>query len=430
VSARLAGALLGLALGACNSTSILDFGLAFPRGESRLPAGTSSVRLHLGASEGDDASAPVAADGTFSLAVERPTTGLVAPASLDALDDSGKILAHGLTPPLPLDGVDDHFVFFMSAPDALVTLPTAYEQPTGGVVAVSLPYGVLLAGGLDGHGDAAADLRVYNAYDHAFQLGDPLPEGRIGMAAMLRGDGRVLLVGGVDAAGQDRGQVWLFNPSTPPAGHTLVIGEDQRIARAHPVLSPLPDGRVLVSGGGKAPAIIDANVDDVVLTVTVPAAPPAAALDATIAIARQDGSVLLAGAAGSVLFVDGAFSASELPACADGAGVLAADGTVWLLGCGASGRDAAGLTTAGSLRTLVELLPEASAARAALRSGDRLLLTSDQGSLLITISDTLSIAATLPTATSYLAPSLALMPTGAFLIAPGSPSTADLELLQ
>ena len=76
---------------------------------------------------------------------------------------------------------------------------------------------------------------------------EPLNKMRSRFGATLLRDGRVLVAGGVNDAGQSFSSAYVFDPERPSAGWSKVGLLDT--ARTAPSIAALPDGRVLVAGG-------------------------------------------------------------------------------------------------------------------------------------------------------------------------------------
>jgi Galactose oxidase, central domain len=140
---------------------------------------------------------------------------------------------------------------------------TASFSPTGsmtvprtGAVAAPLPDGrVLVAGGTndDGGGSVDQTLRSAEIFDPAtgsFSPTGAMTEARTGAAAAPLPDGRVLVAGGGHYDGssfvaQDSAEI--FDPAT---GSFSSTGWRMTVPRAGAAAAPLPGGRVLVAGGG------------------------------------------------------------------------------------------------------------------------------------------------------------------------------------
>lgn len=120
-------------------------------------------------------------------------------------------------------------------------------QPRRGHTASELGGGqVWIAGGtLTGTATPLASWELFDPQRQSFEGGSgPLPEARTRHTATPLLDGRVLLVGGVNAAGIALGTTVLFDPATGQA-----LAGPTTLARVHHSATRLADGRVLVVGG-------------------------------------------------------------------------------------------------------------------------------------------------------------------------------------
>ncbi len=137
---------------------------------------------------------------------------------VEGLDGSGTTIAVGQTPPFPLDAVTADVVVYMAAPRTFAAAPLALDTALSGVTVVPLTYGGLLAGGRDATGSASSDLGVYNAFDHSFTAGLPLPAPRSDMAGGVGTSGLVYLFGGNDDAGSATSSLLRFDTTVSPNG--------------------------------------------------------------------------------------------------------------------------------------------------------------------------------------------------------------------
>jgi MYXO-CTERM domain-containing protein len=114
------------------------------------------------------------------------------------------------------------------------------EQPLAGQAAARLGDGrVLLAGGAHGMAPATADVSLFDPATNTCTPGPTLGAPRDGDTATPLADGRVLLVGGADAA-------VLYDPSTGP----VTIASPPAVG-GHGAAATQPDGRVILTGGGR-----------------------------------------------------------------------------------------------------------------------------------------------------------------------------------
>jgi N-acetylneuraminic acid mutarotase len=112
---------------------------------------------------------------------------------------------------------------------------------------------VLVAGGDDGSlapGSALASVKIY-ASGSGWSDGESMKKVRLDHAAVLLDDGRILVAGGVDAAGTALNTAEVYDPAT---GHWTLTGT-MSAARAGFTMTVLPDGRVVAAGGyGSSPS--------------------------------------------------------------------------------------------------------------------------------------------------------------------------------
>lgn len=137
---------------------------------------------------------------------------------------------------------------------------------------------VLVVGGRDANGAPVATAELYEPLREAYAtFGPSMVKPRYGHQAVRLPDGSVLIVGGRDAAGALVDTVEIYSPSvgqftaaaTMPAGAGLV----------DMTLTPLPDGRVLIAGGTDA-------AGDAVATTLIARLDP---IDGTVDLSPTDG---------------------------------------------------------------------------------------------------------------------------------------------
>ncbi|GAO02512.1 Kelch-like protein 18 [Anaeromyxobacter sp. PSR-1] len=105
---------------------------------------------------------------------------------------------------------------------------------------------VLVVGGLDAAWTYVAEAELWDPDTGAFTPAGALTTPRADHTATLLADGRVLVAGGTDADGTRLDTVELWDPAT----RAFTPGPARLgAARALHTATPLPDGRVLVVGG-------------------------------------------------------------------------------------------------------------------------------------------------------------------------------------
>jgi hypothetical protein len=134
----------------------------------------------------------------------------------------------------------------------------AMGTPRRGAVAAPLPDGrVLVAGGSydDGTEHHLASAEVFNPATGAFTAVDDMTVARVRAAAAPLPDGRVLVAGGNNGSAR-LSSAEVFNPATGAFTPVSDMGAD----RARAAATPLADGRVLIAGGTNGPPVPGAEV--------------------------------------------------------------------------------------------------------------------------------------------------------------------------
>lgn len=173
-----------------------------------------------------------AADGTFALTLDVEAPGVSGSVAFEGFDQSGSLVAYGRTPPLPIAAFDTNVSIYVARPMSIAPAPVGMEAARSDMGVTALSYGVAMAGGRRTSGEASARMDIYNAYSHAFQLGEDMPEARVQVTATTGIGGDVYLFGGVDELGQPSANTWRFSTSIPPAGAYTSLSTDSALARA------------------------------------------------------------------------------------------------------------------------------------------------------------------------------------------------------
>ncbi len=134
------------------------------------------------------------------------------------------------------------------------TLAGQMQGPRTGASAVLLGSGdALLAGGLDGSGAPVASAEILSLQSGAVrsQLAAPLVAARAFAGVVRLPDGRTLIVGGSGSEGGALASAELFDSTFKENGRRgrFVSTAPMSSPRSEPMISLLPDGRVLVAGG-------------------------------------------------------------------------------------------------------------------------------------------------------------------------------------
>lgn len=248
-----AAALLGAALAAaCGQAGTIDVELVTAPGSTVLD---DVVRVRLVLSNPlTVVEADRAADGSFELALDVVAEGPSGEVLLEGLDADGEVRAYGRTPPLPIAAIDAAIRVYVAAPMSMAEAPVRLEPARADLGASTLEYGVLLAGGATAQG-AAADLEIYNAYDHALQRGMDLPAPRARPTVATGITGYVYLLGGEAADGAPASNLWAFDTTIPPDGAYAVDDLEAAYARAGAPVAPLGSDVFLV--GGSPPLVVE-----------------------------------------------------------------------------------------------------------------------------------------------------------------------------
>ena len=149
---------------------------------------------------------------------------------------------------------------FNPTSDTFTALPasgnTELQTARGLAVAATLPDGrVLIAGGGDSSGDDFQSAELFNPTSDTFTAlpasGDTeLQTARAGAVAATLPDGQVLIAGGGDSSGDAFQSAELFDPASDTFSALPASGTTElQTARAEAVAAPLPDGQVLITGG-------------------------------------------------------------------------------------------------------------------------------------------------------------------------------------
>ncbi len=139
---------------------------------------------------------------------------------------------------------------FSPGPDTFSAVAgTALQIPRSGHTATRLPDGrVLVVGGIDADGQPTAVVEAYDPVTQTMQVIDHLHLARSNHAAVLLNDGRVLVTGGVGADGKAHADSELFDPASGAQG-AFISTEPLAMPRAGHGMVGLCDGTFLVAGG-------------------------------------------------------------------------------------------------------------------------------------------------------------------------------------
>lgn len=226
---------------------------------------------------------------------------------------------------------------FNPAADTFTSLASSgaseLQTARAGAAAAALPDGqILIAGGYNGNTGYLASAELFNPATGTFTAlpasgSTELQTARAGAVAATLPDGQVLIAGGENGSGALQ-SAELFNPATDTFTPLPASGATELEApRAGAVAAELPDGQVLIAGGGNPPAYEqDAelfNPSDDTFT-PLPASggtEPTSERAQGVGVSLPDGQVLIAGGVG----LSGILQSAELYNSAPEAAVAAAD---------------------------------------------------------------------------------------------------------
>ncbi len=240
-------------------------------------------------------------NGQLFLDLDVEANGVTGSVMFEGFDSAGSLIAVGRSGPLPIAAFDGRVDVYVAPPLSFAEAPVELETARSDIGISLLSFGVLLAGGRDAAGNATDDMAIYNVYDHALQIGAPLPEARFGMTNLGGSFGIVYLFGGTDPAGDPSAALWRLDTNVAPGGSYQTQRTDDSLARTGAAGAPLGQEAFLVTGD--PPVIVDG------LGGRAAAIPDAAPIAGTVTSVSIDGTVytLVAGrgasATGATLFV-------------------------------------------------------------------------------------------------------------------------------
>ncbi|MBI3298308.1 MAG: hypothetical protein HYZ75_09105 [Elusimicrobia bacterium] len=122
---------------------------------------------------------------------------------------------------------------------------------------------ILVVGGLNATSGVLQTSWLFNPQTWTWAAGGALNTRRHSHTATLLRDGRVIVIGGNNGTGEI-GQAEIYNPATNTWTRTTAIGNDLGIPRLNHTATLLPDGKILIAGGFTAlggPIIDDEGFD-------------------------------------------------------------------------------------------------------------------------------------------------------------------------
>jgi hypothetical protein len=229
-------------------------------------------------------------DGRFDLALDVVAKGERGRLLFEGFDAAGELVAVGHAGPLPIAAITVGVEIYVAPPDSLAEAPVRLEPARTELAAAPLVYGAILVGGRDASGEVLDEAVIYNVHSHDFQLGEPLPGPRAGVAITARQPaGPVYIFGGRDAAGEATRTGWSFDVQLPPGGLYTELSVETGSARAGAAAASLGDVAYIITGD--PPLELDP------FTATVRRFTDAPSLGGTATSSRIDGEpiVLLTG---------------------------------------------------------------------------------------------------------------------------------------
>lgn len=187
------------------------------------------------------------ADGGFDLSLSLPAGGEVGVLIVEGYDQAGTLVATGESPPFSVSPTNARIVIYIAAPLSIAAAPVPLGPVRSGVAGVTLPYGVLFAGGRDALGAPSDAIAIYNAYDHSLSGGLPMPVKRAEFA-MGGNSGGVYMIGGVGTDGAPVATVLRFDTTAQPSGAYISYGEQPAFARSGELAIPIGTERYLLTG--------------------------------------------------------------------------------------------------------------------------------------------------------------------------------------
>ncbi len=157
-------------------------------------------------------------EGGFVVDLDVAAAAQRAVVKIEALGATDEMLAWGETPPLVLGPISADLAIFIAPPQTFALAPAAFAPARSQMGVTTLSFGALFAGGLDTAGVVRAEVEIYNAYTHSFQIGTPLPQARAAPAVAANGTKLAFIFGGEDAARNPVAGGWMFDTSVAPAG--------------------------------------------------------------------------------------------------------------------------------------------------------------------------------------------------------------------
>lgn len=261
--------LLALALAACGGTTgTVTVALVTSTGSHVLDA-VQTIRLTV-TEPHQVVEAKRTAKG-FDLSFEFDSDANPGAIVIEGLDASGALVACGQSPGVPFSAITAGITVFVAAPNSISLSPVTLTTARSEIAGSRLSFGAVLAGGRAATTNApTTDVGIYNAFNHTFAVGEPLPNARTGLAITTANNNQILMFGGTGTDTNPTGTLWQFDPTVAPAGSYTTIADQAGNARTgqlmltvlgvgFPISGPTPllfDGTNLTQPAGPAlPAV-------------------------------------------------------------------------------------------------------------------------------------------------------------------------------
>lgn len=359
----------------------------------------------------------------FDLALEFDAVADSGALIVEGLDGAGALVACGESPKFPVAGISARVSVYMAPPTSIALSPAALGAARSQVAGAALPYGAVVAGGLEGAAPSSS-IAVYNAFVHELDEGIALPAPRAAMA-IAAASGLVTLFGGTGNDGQPTGTLWHFDTTVAPKGAFTMIADQAGFARAGQLLVPIGADHFLITG---APALELAST-------TLSARSEVTGLPAAAAVSGDATPTAIFVGASLVRFRGGSFDTLAGAGRSEATATTLPDGRIAVLGGTPASRDAIVIDGAtGAVSTVTDALSTprrqpavATTARHIVVAGGSDATGTAIGSADVLDARTLAHLATLPILPRSGGFAIAL-PNEQVLLGGGAPASAALEL--
>jgi hypothetical protein len=376
-------------------------------------------------------------NGGFTIVLDLPATGTTGSLIIDGLDGAGQVVATGTSPPFPIGAITSKLVIYMAAPNTIGAAPAGLTPARSELGVGTLGYGAIFAGGRTAAGTASDAIAIYNAFDHSFVAGMPLPAPRSGLVLAVGANGGVYLFGGRDSAGTTTDVLWRFDTTVAPNGIYSDFGPKPGFARADEIAVPTGSDHYLLSG---TPAAELSGLEGKLVARTEVATLPRAG--ATVTAVDGVTTTLFAGSelGGFTRFRTNTFEPHPLPAAArTGDEVVALPGGKVGVICGVMFPDALRIDAATNAIETFPTIPATARSGCAVVATRRHLIvaggTLANGSISadadVYDSTTLALVATVPLVVPRTGATAIALPNDQILIAGGvDASGAPIEIVE